>query len=214
MKRVLGSMVCILAVSAGCSAADNAEQAPASEEGELNSSTVSLRIPILSYDGKHPLLSTHNAEFKKLGLTEVPDTILLESNSKGEPTAASRKQFRDIMDLVVSAQEKDSKVEMVQLAEPSDYVTKSSKTNICYKGNPLLVVPFIQRMADSVFSDQLVVHGWKYKQKVVTEISEEDQANLPDVWNEWRGKGQAVLVLTASSDGGEEANVGIIPKCK
>lgn len=213
-SSALGLIVCVLAVAAGCSSAEDAGQGAASEENELKAATVSLRVPLLSYSGRHPLLSTRNAEFRALGLDDMPDTVELDGNSKGEPTAASRKKWSDITDRVNDAQEKGSTVEMIHLGEPSDYMTKSSKTSICYKGTPLLVVPFIQNMTDSVFSDQLTVHGWRYKQKVVTELSEADQAAMPDVWNEWRGKGQAVLTLTASSDGGEEAHVGIIPKCR
>lgn len=201
--------------TAACGSSGDGSGAPTDDEAELKSGKVTLRLPLLDANGKRPLLSTRNPELQKLGLGTVPDTIELEGDAKGNATAASRKKWSDIDALVTKAQEKSSNVEMVLLAEPSEYMTKSTKTSICYTGNPLLVVPLIQSLTDGAFSDQLSIHGWKYKQKVFTDLSDEDQEQfMPDVWKEWRGKGEAILTVTASSDGGEETNVGIIPKCK
>jgi hypothetical protein len=45
------------------------------------------------------------------------------------------------------------------------------------------------------------------------EIDEEIEASFPSIWQNWRGKGLAILTLSASSDGGEETNGGLIPRC-
>jgi hypothetical protein len=75
-------------------------------------------------------------------------------------------------------------------------------------------VNLISSLTDNVFSDQLSIHGWRYRQTKVTDLAPEDEASFPSIWKNWRGQGAAILMITASSDGGEEMNVGLISKCQ
>ena len=100
----------------------------------------------------------------------------------------------------------------MQLAEPGEYETKDPHTSICYEGNPLLVVNLIESLTDGIFSDQLTVHGWRFRQKKVLEGSVDDDSDFPRIWKE-RRKGNAALTITASSDDGSETNVGLIRRC-
>jgi hypothetical protein len=77
---------------------------------------------------------------------------------------------------------------------------------LCYKGeNPeaaLQVPGFIAGLADGILSDGFAVSGWKYKRQ--SELDEryaeepEAAAEFPALWNEWRGRGEAVLIMSSN----------------
>ena len=176
---------------------------------------MTLRIPLLDYEGKP--LSKHNAALTAAGLDKFADTVEVEGGANGRALANTEKKWNEASALVDKANEElpNLNLEMTLLAEPYNYKTSNPATSICYKGNPKLVVNLITSLTDSIFSDQLSIHGWRYRQTKVTDLSEDDQRDfMPSVWKNWRGQGAAILFVTASSDGGEETHVGIIPKCQ
>jgi hypothetical protein len=186
----------------------------AEDQSDLTSARVTLRLPLLDYEGKP--LSKHNPALTAAGLDTFPDTVEIEGRgTNGRALANADKKWNDAEKLVDKANEQlNLNIEMTLLAEPYNYKTSNPATSICYKGNPKLVVNLITSLTDNVFSDQLSIHGWRYRQMKVTELSEDDESFMPTVWRTWRGRGAAILFVTASSDGGEETNVGIIPKCQ
>lgn len=93
--------------------------------------------------------------------------------------------------------------------------SKTSKVpGLCYKGNPAKVIDVIQSGTDTAFSDQLVIQGWRYKTaKHFSDGNEEYEDSFPDVWKDWRGTGTALLVVSSQSDGGDDLNPAVIPRC-
>ncbi len=101
-------------------------------------------------------------------------------------------------------------------ADPSGF-QRTTKTvpAICYKGDPHKVSDLLLSATDAVFTEQLGVWAWKYKQEVHgVEVEPDDEdflaLDIPDVWNEWRGKGEAVLVLTHMGDGGDDVEATVV----
>jgi hypothetical protein len=219
---LLASLFAVLTVGVGCAGSEAAPRGSESEEGpdaaedvnDLTAAKVTLRIPIIDDTGKP--LSKHNGALKAAGLSTFPEFVEIEGGANGRALPGADKPFQDASALTDKAFEKlNLELTMMQLGEPPDYKTSDRATSICYKGNPLLVVELIQSLGDGVFSDQLSLHGWRFRQKKVLAdgLSEEDEATFPSIWQNWRGKGLAILTITASSDGGEETNVGLIPRC-
>lgn len=181
---------------------------------DLKSAKVTLRIPLLDEKGK--LLSAHNAALSAAGLGTFPDVVEIEGGANAALAKGATKKWDEASALVDKAYEKlHLSIEMQSYGEPFSYQTKDPKTTICYRGNPMLVVSLVSNLADAVFSDQLGVHGWRYRQtkQLDENLTADDEATFPTIWKQWRGKGSAVLVVTHSSDDGSEMNVGIIAKC-
>jgi hypothetical protein len=210
-------------VGVGCTAASTSEPtAPADfdepetaeDVGELNSGRVALRVPLLDENGK--LLSRHNAEMRAAGLATFPDTVEIRGGADGAVVRDGAKKWEKASALIDAAYEKGIELTHRLLAEPADYETKDAATTICYTGSAKLVASLIQSLTDSVFSDQLGIHGWRYRQtKELQEGSDPEWENaFPSIWKNWRGRGNAILFLTASSDSGDELNVGIVRKCQ
>jgi hypothetical protein len=211
-------------VITGCAAANEAPPAPvdAVDEGpetaedvsDLTSAKVTLRIPLLDEDGK--LLSRHNAALSAAGLGTFPDVVEINGGANGAIARTATKKWDDASALVDKAYEKiNLEIAQRSYGEPYSYQTRDPNTTICYRGNPMLVVSLINNLADRVFSDQLGVHGWRYRQTkwLDDNLTSDDEATFPTIWKTWRGRGAAVLVLSHSSDDGSETNVGIISKC-
>jgi hypothetical protein len=97
--------------------------------------------------------------------------------------------------------------------------TMSGPPGLCYRGNPLKVADFLREIAGRALSEQLIVHGFRYKQvKQFEEGVDADEPGVddgfPDVWQQWRGNGEAVLVVSSINDGGDEFSPAIIPRCR
>jgi hypothetical protein len=225
LALLISAAACVF-VAVGCSGGGSAgddlnagagagadEPATAEDESELRSAKVTLRVPLLDYDGKP--LSKHNAALAAAGLGTFPESVEIEGGATGAHYANATKKWDAASALIDKANEQlNLEIEMRQLGEPYEYKTSNPATSICYKGNPKLVVNLISSLTDNVFSDQLSIHGWRYRQTKVTDLAPEDEASFPSIWKNWRGQGAAILMITASSDGGEEMNVGLISKCQ
>lgn len=90
----------------------------------------------------------------------------------------------------------------------------------CYKGDATKVAEIISSIADHLYSDQLSLLGWKYKKQMFIEgdgEAEDGNKWLSDdskLWKNWRGTGDAILLLYATSDDGTDVNEALISKCK
>ena len=205
----------------GSSTSDSASSpGPTSTDdaNELQQKKLMIRVPLVADSKQHELLSSHNAQLKAAGLSAFPDFVEIEGSKSGFATKASHKKWDDAVALHAQAQEKipSFNVEMVSFGEPLSYSTGDKSMSMCYVGNPKLVVNLIGSLTDSVFSDQLGIHGWRWKQtkRLDENLTPEDEKTFPKIWHEWRGDGDAILMLTHTSDGGEEMDVNIIPKCR
>jgi len=80
-------------------------------------------------------------------------------------------------------------------------------------------------LAGSFYSEQMTLWGYKYKDQAVispdlieNEFEKGDTEKLLNeeskLWREWRGKGEATLILVAFTDDGNDVNDVIIPRCK
>lgn len=199
----------VLAFAAGCAAPSSAE--PVSDDAELKAGEASLVVPLI--DEKKKLLSRYNAQAKAKGLREMPDTFEVKTAADAQKLADLRSYFDETIMPAVGAKD-----QAMPAWGPDSFTSwsKSSKTpGLCYRGNPTKVVEVIGRGTDLIWSDQLVVHGWRYKtQKHFEDSAGEYEEQFPDVWKEWRGEGAAVLVVASQSDDGDDLSPAIIPRCR
>ena len=89
----------------------------------------------------------------------------------------------------------------------------------CYTGTPSEAVGIAGSLADSIYSDQLGFWGWKYKKEVHLEDGEDNEESQSflneqsDLWKNWRGNTEAILILSHQGDDGDDVSSGIIVKC-
>lgn len=204
LARLAGLSGLCVALSA-CAGAPDVESGESADELRRGQSI--LRVPLLDAEGK--FLSSHNDALEREGLPTIDDDFIEFDSTNLE---RGRRKWAAVSTIVDDAQMKDIDVEMLNYAEPFEYERRDSK-GICWKGNAIKAIGITSELTDSVFSDQLSVHGWRYKaQKEM--VQNVDEADMPSIWREWRGRGEAILMITASSDDGSEMNVGLIPKCR
>lgn len=202
-----------LLLAAGCADNSSAPEGgePASDEPELKAGQASLVVPLI--DEKKRLLSRYNAQAKAKGLKELPDTFEVRTQGEGTKLSELRDYFAEKTMPAVGAQ-----TQPMPAWGPDSFTNWSKKNKVpglCYRGNPTKVVETIGNLTDSVFSDQLVIHGWKYKKKeVLSDGVEEYVADFPEVWHDWRGEGTSVLVVFSQSDDGDNLTPAIIPRCR
>lgn len=206
---LVASLAASVVLLAGCS--EGASPEPAGGEAELKAGEASLVVPLI--DEKKKLLSRYNAQAKAKGLREMPDTFEVKTTADAKKLSELRDYFNDeIMDAV------GAKDQAMPAWGPDSFTSwsKSSKTpGLCYRGNPTKVVDVIRSGTDLIWSDQLVVHGWRYKtQKHFDDGAGDYEDQFPDVWKEWRGEGVAVLVVASQSDDGDDLSPAIIPRCR
>jgi hypothetical protein len=200
-----------LAALVGCAgSSSNNDGNPVGDEPELKTGEASLVIPLI--DEKKKLLSRFNPQLKAKGLKELPDTVEVKTAADAQKVADLRSYFDDNMDKIGAK-------DQAMPAWGPDSFTNWSKTNktpgLCYRGNPTKIADVIQNGLDTMFSDQLVVQGWRYKTtKHFADGAEEFEGDFPDMWKEWRGDGTALLFIASQSDGGDDLTPSIIPRCK
>ena len=224
MKRSVFAAMAVAAMLAACGSQGGDGSSPSGspatgDDAELQQKKLTLRVPVIFENGSHALVSTKNAALKAAGIQgSFPDYVELEGSKTGFATKASHKKWDDATALFAKAQEANVPGfdnEMLQFGEPASYDIGGGK-GICYTGNPKLIPNLIGSLTDSVFSDQFGWHGWRWKKvkQLDENITPEDEKSFPKIWQEWRGDGDAILMLTHTSDDGSEMNVNIIPKCK
>ena len=102
---------------------------------------------------------------------------------------------------------------------PESYTGRPKGSRIqglCYRGTATKVGPLIENeTTDTLFSDQLVMQGWRYKQtKKLADGAEDYEDSFPGAWQKWTGKGTSVLVVVSESDDGDDLNPAVIPHCR
>ncbi len=127
------------------------------------------------------------------------------------------------MDVLVSKATKQLGEEFPMATE---VLPNSDMVGTCYTGTGgKAVVDLVFEMAGSFYTEQMNLWGWKYKkQSRLGESIAEQEGEKGEteralnkgskLWSEWRGNGEAVLLVIAISDDGDDMNDTIIPKCK
>jgi hypothetical protein len=186
-----------------------------------------LRVPIVESievkKSKHvkKLVAERNPELKKAGLAEFPESLTVQQGGKGHD---------DFLALFSRAEEASEKlklkdaIELIAFGDGSELEGPfgKSKQSFCYTGGAKQAVALVQTVTDSVLSDQFTLKAWKFKKQAFDAegkpFKDSDQAefesDFPDIWKEWRGEGEAILLISSTSDGGEENNPTVLRKCK
>ena len=86
----------------------------------------------------------------------------------------------------------------------------------CYRGDAQEAVKIASLMGDSVYSDQLGIWGWKYKDEVhlIDAKNESALARISRDWREFSGDDESILILSHENDDQTDFNAGVIVKCE
>ena len=209
-RRLWPRPSCGLRLSSSASS-DNDAPSQADESALVTSGPPSLVVPLI--DEKKQLLSRYNEQASAKGLDKMPNTVEVKNQADAQKVADLRSYFDDKIMPAVKA-----KTQAMPAWGPDSFTnwSKGSKVpGLCYKGAPDKVVALMTQLTDTVFSDQLIVHGWRYRsQKHFGDGDQEYENDFPDVWKEWGGKSDALLVVASQGDGGDDLTPAIIPPCK
>ena len=143
-----------------------------------------------------------------------PDQSLEYLNEKliVENSDESIKENRDrFWDLYLDFRSQDIIVPTDFPGGMSDGVHKS-----CYRGEASEAVEIASLMGDSVYSDQLGIWGWKYKDEVhlIDAKNESALAEISPSWRDFSGDDDSILILSHENDEATDFNAGIIEKCQ
>jgi hypothetical protein len=176
--------------------------------------TATLRIPIFIEGAGEPVSAISiNQELAAVGAPLIPLYIEISSNEDGyKKMTAIEDSILEALKPLGSAYEG---APMLGGSVPGELDTPEYFT--CYTGNALEIPDIVTGLADSVYSDQLTMLGYKFKSTTVySDNAEESAQYLSDesaLWRNWNGKGTDFLMLAATSDGGEDVQESLIPKC-
>jgi len=212
MKRHASALVLAsiaLASLAGCSASPERGNSEQASRSRPSPTTTTLRIPLVDEHAKP--LARHNDALAKLGLEPFPAFVEGDFRTLRVAFDKESTHYENVREKI------GAKDELLQYVEPGDFEFADAAASICYTGDPRGVVDVIGELTDDVFSDQLSIVGWKYKNEkhftLADEDSDGDESGMPQRWLDWSGDSDAVLVVTASDDDGTAFNAGAIVKC-
>ncbi|MFA6237935.1 MAG: hypothetical protein WC635_11445 [Bacteriovorax sp.] len=174
-----------------------------------------LRIPLMSEEGVS--VEKINKKLAAKGLKTLPAYFEITSKDKDayKKYEAMAGRFSKATAAIGEEQSMASEV-----------IPNSDMKGTCYTGTggeP--VVDLVFALAGSFYTEQMNLWGFKYKS--TTKIDERALENEEEPgemarflnkeskpWKEWRGQGEAVLMVIAYTDDGNDVNDVIIPKCK
>jgi hypothetical protein len=85
----------------------------------------------------------------------------------------------------------------------------------CYRGEAAEAVEIARLMGDSVYSDQLGIWGWKFRDEfhLIDAKNESALAHVSSAWRDFSGSDDSILILSHENDEATDFNAGIITKC-
>lgn len=183
--------------------------------GTQTFAAATLRIPvIINYnDNFIPAISV-NQKLAALGAPGIPLHIEIASDENGRKKMAG---FQTM--LAHSLQPLTANGDYVAMA--SGLVPAANDTPeyfTCYKGNAQEIPEIVGGLTDVLFSEQMMMWGYKFKSTtVLVEENEETPQYLNDesaLWRNWTGQNDDLLILSAVSDSGDDVLESLIPKCQ
>lgn len=161
------------------------------------------------------LVSTLNPKLKEKGIESFPDSIeLLNGDQADKLIGEYDKKFGNAA-TVLSLPHSRYLIRYSMSGVTGNGLKKDK--SLCYTGDPKDAVALIESLTSLAFSEQQGTIAYRYKQtKVFSEnVSEADyEESLPAIWDEWRGRGEAILYLWHETDDGDDVNDAIIYRCK
>ncbi|OFZ52377.1 MAG: hypothetical protein A2381_10450 [Bdellovibrionales bacterium RIFOXYB1_FULL_37_110] len=176
--------------------------------------STTLKIPVYANDGEENYISASdlNKQLIKVGIKPLPLYLEISSNDQN-----SYKKFEQL-DREVSHAMKSLGHEYGELRD--EIIPNSDMQGTCYLGDGgEEVVDLVFSLADHFYTDQMNLWGWKHRDEMNIE-SEEPETTLKflnensAIWKNWNSEDDAVLMVLAYSDDGDDMNESIIPKCE
>jgi hypothetical protein len=171
--------------------------------------TAAPRIPLMRQDGT--FLFELNGEMKEAGLGFFRKFMFLW---EGDAAIGQYVHYDHLGD---EAAEKDID------AEPSTgagLIAGDGMGTICHVGDPEKVVAAITTGLGSVWSEQMLIFGWRGgSEKVLDEIEEADlldalSSSDRKAWKEFDTDGTQVIVATTLSDDGTDPSLDFLDACE
>jgi hypothetical protein len=171
-----------------------------------------IRIPVRDESGISAVQI--NLELKAKGLKTLPEYF--EISSKEKDAYKKYESFSAMFDKTVAPLQKD-------YYWSSETIPNADAPGTCYTGEGgQEVVDAVFNLAGSFYTEQMNLWGWKFKSVVFVNNENESEEGETlkalnkdsKAWREWRGKSEAVLMVIAYSDDGDDMNESIIPKCR
>jgi hypothetical protein len=227
MKASIPALVLLTVSLAACSTPEREDSAPSSANSELNKGSATIRMALVAETTKgktkHVLASSLNAQFKAAGykmtvpgFDEFPTYVELKDQAAIQQYSALLSALND----AISAAKLD--YQAYSAAGPESFqFTLNKQPVLCYNGDGHNAVDALETLVSTIFSEQVGVWGWRYKHEKHFEDADEgdfnnpdtDMGDFPDIWKEWRGQGEAVLVLTHEGDDAVDIESTILSKC-
>lgn len=178
-----------------------------------------LRIPLFIQDIEVDEVpaAVMNERFKKAGAPLIPEYVEITSAREGV-------EVFDALDKKIQASLEILGGDYAYLSRSRELVPASRKTaklETCYTGNPLKVMDLVRSLPDLAYTEQLNAFAFKHKGTIGFSDDMDEEFADPaiyngesKVWKNWNTQSDDVLVLSAHSDGGDDVNDSIIPRCK
>lgn len=170
-----------------------------------------IHLPIKGENGT--TVQAINKALKSKGLSAQLEEYFELSTKDKKPYEKYEKMTKKFADLSKAAGMEDGMA--------SEAIPNSDLKGTCYTGPAgQAVVDLIFDLAGSAYTEQMNLWGWKYKSQIgygknMGEKQEiEDYLKTSKLWTGWRGQGEAMLIVVAYSDDGDDVNEVILPRCK
>lgn len=175
---------------------------------QMASATI-VKIPLF-VEGKRELIPMREINRTLKAQDKFPEFLILDDTKK-ESLDIARKTYWDLFEKIEA---KD-----LELANDIPGANSAKGLSTCYMGSPAAAVDLLFSMADSIFSDQLGLIGWKYRNQknFGDNDAEETEKYLNEnsqVWTSFRGTDDSILVLSHEGDDGTDINDGLVVRCK
>lgn len=176
--------------------------------------TTSLNIPLVLVNGSKKVdVTTINKKLHSVHKPLLPTSVIFSSGDE------YMENVNKVNSQVADAARALEMPELDSLGENFPGRENNEKNKTCYIGDSHEVVPLIQDMGDNVYSGQLTIQGYKYKNEVhIVDSANEEQTEAylnenSEVWKNWKGNDETLLLISSVGDSGDDINESVIPEC-
>lgn len=172
-----------------------------------------LRIPVAIRGENYISVKDFNQQFKLKDADKIPEYFIIENNLASIEKA--RADFWKLNEKIDSI--KENKGFTLDITYPGFENKIAGKT--CYIGNAAEAVDIAFGLADGIYSDQLSLTAWKFKNQVhayedsETKRIDEMLNENSTIWKNFKGTDETILIVSSQSDDGDDINEGFIYKC-